>query len=58
MLPYIDLPDLGLITAFGVLAMFGAYVGLAAGSRHVDATPWRVHFRNFVRVRRRPTVAT
>jgi phosphatidylglycerol:prolipoprotein diacylglycerol transferase len=36
MLPYVDLPQLGPITAFGVLAMFGVYFGLAAGSRHAE----------------------
>ena len=33
-LPYIDLPTLGPITAFGVLAMLGMYFGSAAVARH------------------------
>jgi len=36
MLPYVALPHLGPITAFGVFAMLGAYIGLAAGSRHAE----------------------
>lgn len=36
MLPYIAPPHLGPITSFGVLAMLGAYFGLAAGSRHAE----------------------
>ena len=34
MLPYIDLPTLGPITAFGVLAFLGVYFGSAAVTRH------------------------
>ena len=34
MLPALDLPTLGPITAFGVLAMFGMYFGSAAVMRH------------------------
>jgi len=36
MLPYVALPKLGPVTSFGVLAMLGAYFGLAAGSRHAE----------------------
>jgi phosphatidylglycerol:prolipoprotein diacylglycerol transferase len=36
MLPYIDLPTVGPITSFGVLAMLGAFMGLTAGSRHAE----------------------
>jgi len=36
MLPHVTPPRLGPITSFGVLAMLGAYFGLAAGSRHAE----------------------
>jgi phosphatidylglycerol:prolipoprotein diacylglycerol transferase len=36
MLPYVDLPRLGPVTSFGVLAMLGAWFGLAAGARHAE----------------------
>lgn len=36
MLPYVELPTLGPITSFGILAMLGTYFGLAAGMRHVQ----------------------
>jgi phosphatidylglycerol:prolipoprotein diacylglycerol transferase len=36
MLPYVELPHLGPVTSFGVLAMLGALFGLAAGSRHAE----------------------
>jgi phosphatidylglycerol---prolipoprotein diacylglyceryl transferase len=36
MLPYLPPPTLGPITSFGVLAMIGAYVAIAAGSRHAE----------------------
>jgi phosphatidylglycerol:prolipoprotein diacylglycerol transferase len=36
MLPYVELPRLGPVTSFGVLAMLGAFFGLAAGSRHAE----------------------
>lgn len=36
MLPYVPPLHLGPVTSFGVLAMLGAYLGLAAGSRHAE----------------------
>ena len=36
MLPYIEPPTVGPITSFGILAMLGAYFGMAAGMRHVQ----------------------
>jgi phosphatidylglycerol:prolipoprotein diacylglycerol transferase len=36
MLPYVDLPTLGPINSFGLLAMLGAFFGLVAGSRHAE----------------------
>ena len=36
MLPYLELPTLGPITSFGILATLGAFLGLAAGLRHVQ----------------------
>jgi phosphatidylglycerol:prolipoprotein diacylglycerol transferase len=36
MLPYVALPTAGPVTSFGILAMLGAFFGLAAGSRHAE----------------------
>jgi len=36
MLPYVELPTLGPVTSFGILAMLGAFFGLTAGLRHVQ----------------------
>ncbi|HET7504508.1 MAG TPA: prolipoprotein diacylglyceryl transferase family protein [Kofleriaceae bacterium] len=36
MLPYVELPRLGPVTSFGVLAMLGAWCGLIAGARHAE----------------------
>jgi phosphatidylglycerol:prolipoprotein diacylglycerol transferase len=36
MLPFVELPTVGPITSFGILAMLGAYFGLTAGMRHVQ----------------------
>jgi phosphatidylglycerol---prolipoprotein diacylglyceryl transferase len=35
-LPYVELPTLGPVTSFGVLAVLGAFFALAAGSRHAE----------------------
>ena len=35
-LPYLDLPPLGPVNSFGLLAMLGAFFGLTAGSRHAE----------------------
>jgi phosphatidylglycerol:prolipoprotein diacylglycerol transferase len=35
-LPYIELPALGPITSFGILAMLGAFFAAAAGARHAE----------------------
>jgi len=36
MFPYLDLPPLGPVNSFGLLAMLGAFFGLTAGSRHAE----------------------
>src|SRR5262245_45163929 len=36
MLPYVELPKLGPVTSFGVLAMLGAWCGVVAGTRHAE----------------------
>jgi phosphatidylglycerol:prolipoprotein diacylglycerol transferase len=36
MLPYVELPTVGPVNSFGVLAMLGVLFGVAAGSRHAE----------------------
>jgi len=43
MLPYVELPTLGPVTSFGILAMLGAFFGLTAGLRHVQRLGLDVH---------------
>lgn len=36
MLPYVELPTLGPVSSFGILATLGAFLGMTAGLRHVE----------------------